>query len=380
MHVCTKFSQRDSKTLVKIEELSKLCSSPFSGKDEHNYLCVSVPQAGGLLFGVRKMDKSPLHHVTTKKFYDQEPYSCIMKSIDPTINLSPESRQSDENFSSKLESLNIHAVEPLSNIEFEGKSVLLIDGNEKLHVTSEQNFLERLKIGDDAQKVKVVSIFGNTGEGKSYTLNQTFFNGDNVFRTSADQVSCTLGVWAAYDPVLKVICLDSEGLLGITKKEDQRMRLLLKILAVSDIVIYRTRAERLQRDMYTFLGGASKAYREHFEAALKQLQQTSDIDKTSTCLGPSVIIFHETKYTNTLQSSVSESPEDILRGWFNQLRLDIDAFSSLKYVGVQSKDSATSFVELKNVIQLELDNTTVRSARNPRFIYLTLKVSYSDLN
>lgn len=330
------------------------------------------------MFGVRKMDKSPLHHATTKKFYDQESYSCIMKSIDPTMNLSPESRHSDENFSNKLESLNIHAMESLTNIEFEGKSVLLIDGSEKLHVTSEQNFLQRLKIGDDAQKVKVVSIFGNTGEGKSYTLNQTFFNGENVFRTSPDQVSCTLGVWAAYDPVLKVICLDSEGLLGITKKEDQRTRLLLKILAVSDIVIYRTRAERLQRDMYTFLGGASKAYREHFETVLKQLQQTSDIDKTSTCLGPSVIIFHETKYTNTLQSSVSESPEDILRSWFNQLRLDIDAFSSLKYVGVQSKNSATSFVELKNAIQLELDNTTVRSARDPRFIYLTLKVSCSD--
>lgn len=325
-------------------------------------------------------DKSPFHRVTTKKFYDQEPYSCIMKSIDPTINLaSPENRNSDEHLPNKLESLNIHAEESLSNIEFEGKSIVLIDGNEKLCVTSEQNFSERLKIGDDVQKVKVVSIFGNTGEGKSYTLNQIFFNGENVFKTSADQVSCTLGVWAAYDPNLKVICLDTEGLLGITKKEDQRTRLLLKVLAVSDIIIYRTRAERLQRDMYTFLGGASKAYREHFEAALKQLRQTSDIDRTSTSLGPSVIIFHETKYTNTLQSSVSESPEDILRSWFNQLQLDMDAFSSLKYVGVQSKDAATSFIELKNAIQLELDNTTVRSARNPKFIYLTLKVNTDDL-
>lgn len=322
-------------------------------------------------------DKSPFHRVTTKKFYDQEPYSCIMKSIDPTINLSsPENRNDEDLLPNRLESLNIHAEESLSNIEFEGKSILLIDANEKLLVTSERNFLERLKIGDDVQKVKVVSIFGNTGEGKSYTLNQAFFNGENVFKTSADQLSCTLGVWAAYDPNLNVICLDTEGLLGITKKEDQRTRLLLKVLAVSDIVIYRTRAERLQRDMYTFLGGASKAYREHFEAALKQLRSTSDIDKSSTCLGPSVIIFHETKYTHTLQSSVSESPEDILRAWFNQLQLDIDAFSSLKYIGVQSKDTAaTSFTELKNAIQLELDNTTVRSARNPKFIYLTLKVS-----
>lgn len=298
-----------------------------------------------------------------------------MKSIDPTVNhLSPENRNEEHNLPGKLESLNIHAEESLGNLEFEGKSVLLFDGNERLCVNSEKHFLERLRIKDEVQKVKVVSIFGNTGEGKSYTLNETFFNGENVFRTSADQVSCTLGVWAAYDPTLNVICLDTEGLLGITKKEDQRTRLLLKVLAVSDIVIYRTRAERLQRDMYTFLGGASKAYKEHFESALKQLRQTSDLDKNSSSLGPSVIIFHETKYTNTLQSSVSESPEDILRSWFTQLQLDIDAFSSLKYVGVQSKDSATSFVELKNTIQLELDNTTVRSARNPKFIYLTLKV------
>lgn len=30
--------------------------------------------------------------------------------------------------------------------------------------------------------VKVVSIFGNTGEGKSYTLNQIFFDGAEVFK------------------------------------------------------------------------------------------------------------------------------------------------------------------------------------------------------
>lgn len=30
--------------------------------------------------------------------------------------------------------------------------------------------------------IKVVSIFGNTGEGKSYTLNQVFFNGAEVFK------------------------------------------------------------------------------------------------------------------------------------------------------------------------------------------------------
>lgn len=275
-----------------------------------------------------------------------------------------------------LESLKINSDYP-SLSERNGKSVLLLDGSEQLLVKSERDFLERLRIPNDVQKVKVVCIVGNTGEGKSYTLNQVFFHGEDVFRTSPDQMSCTLGVWAAFDARSNVICLDTEGLLGVTKKENQRTRLLLKILAVSDIIIYRTRAERLQRDMYTFLGGASKAYKEHFDSALRQVRQISGLmEGSAPSLGPSVIIFHETRHTNTLHSSagVSESPEDILRTLFAQLQLDVDAFSSLKYVGVQTKD-VTSFTELKNAVQLELANTTVRSARNPKFIYLTLKVS-----
>lgn len=304
---------------------------------------------------------------TTGKLYNRP--ACIMESIDPGT------------VGDKLESLNIDLPSLTPRSPTDSRSVLLLDGNEYLRVTSEKNFLERLKISENVDKIKVVSIFGNTGEGKSYTLNHVFFNGENVFRTSPEQNSCTLGVWAAYDPTLKVICLDTEGLLGVTKKENQRTRLLLKILAVSDIIIYRTRAERLQRDMYTFLGGASQAYKDHFDSALRQLRQASGVDQSiASSLGPSVIIFHETRHTNTLQTSagVSESPEDILRSAFAQLQLDVDAFSSLKYIGVRTKgEEPTSFNELRNALQLELENTTVRSARNPRFIYLTLKVSLS---
>ena len=38
----------------------------------------------------------------------------------------------------------------------------------------------------------------------------------NVF---AIQDSCTLGVWAAYDPIRGAIILDTEGMLGQTGKE-----------------------------------------------------------------------------------------------------------------------------------------------------------------
>ena len=82
---------------------------------------------------------------------------------------------------------------------------------------------------EESAKVKVVSIFGNTGDGKSYTLNECFFNGKEIFTTSNGQDSCTVGVWVAYDPSRNVICLDTEGLLGATSNENQRTRLLLKV-------------------------------------------------------------------------------------------------------------------------------------------------------
>lgn len=36
------------------------------------------------------------------------------------------------------------------------------------------------RLGCDDSSVKVVSIFGNTGDGKSYTLNHVFFGGEEV--------------------------------------------------------------------------------------------------------------------------------------------------------------------------------------------------------
>lgn len=141
-------------------------------------------------------------------------------------------------------------------------------------------------------------VIGNTGDGKSHTMNHTFFDGEEIFRTSAAQDSCTLGVWSAYQPSLGVLCLDTEGLLGATINENQRMRLLLKVLAISDIAIFRTRAERLHSDLFTFLGTASKAFHKHFAGALQSLGLGPP-----TSLGPAIIIFHETRNTQTIRSS-----------------------------------------------------------------------------
>lgn len=68
-----------------------------------------------------------------------------------------------------------------------------------------------------------------------------------------------------------------------------------QILAISDIVVYRTRSERLHSDMYEFLGTASTAFCKHFTQALHTMGKGS-------ILGPAVIIFHETHYTKPLES------------------------------------------------------------------------------
>ncbi|RZF47787.1 hypothetical protein LSTR_LSTR006051 [Laodelphax striatellus] len=262
------------------------------------------------------------------------------------------------------------------------RSFLLLDGNEHMKVSSGTEFVNKLGC-DPGTRVKVVSIFGNTGDGKSFTLNQTFFRGEEVFRTSCEQTSCTLGVWAAYDPKMKVICLDTEGLLGSTSQENQRTRLLLKVLAVSDIVVYRTRAERLHNDIFKFLGWASRAYTQHFQSALAAVGgggarsgeggSGGGTIRPLSALGPAVILFHETHNTRTLHSSANESPEDILRSRFASLQLEMDAFSSVRYVGVRTEVPPTSFTEFHAAINGQLDNTTVRSARQPTFVYATLK-------
>jgi zinc finger FYVE domain-containing protein 1 len=260
------------------------------------------------------------------------------------------------------------------NADPKHESVHLLDDQERLLINSEEQFVSLLKM-DVTHRIKVVSIFGNTGEGKSHTLNHTFFDGKEIFKTSPYQTSCTIGVWAKYDPTLNMICLDTEGFLGITKKEHQRTRLLLKILAISDVIIYRTKSERLPRDMYTFLGGASKAYKEHFSPALQNVLQKYDVEKTALAWGPSVVVFHETRYTSTLNSiaDVKMSPEDILRENFAKLDESCDGFSSLKYIGVGNGGGKESFKQLRVAVEKELESNQVRSPRSPKYVYHTLK-------
>ncbi|XP_046384090.1 zinc finger FYVE domain-containing protein 1-like [Ischnura elegans] len=259
------------------------------------------------------------------------------------------------------------------------RSFHLLDEKESLKVSCAEKFISRLKC-DSSTRVKVVSIFGNTGDGKSHTLNHTFFGGNDVFSTSSAQDSCTIGVWAAFDPVLKVIVLDTEGLLGCTSHEIRRTRLLLKVLAVSDLIIYRTRAERLHNDLFTFLGEASRAYSQHFQSALQAIGSRVDFGGPLSALGPAVILFHETNHTSPLKSTPTESPEDVIRSRFAQLKLEFEAFSSLSYLGVQTVSPPTDFSQLRSSVYEVLKNSSVRSPRHPQVVYHTLKVLNEKFN
>lgn len=168
-------------------------------------------------------------------------------------------------------------------------------------------------------------------------------------------------------------------MLGITRKNQQRTRLLLKILAISDIVIYQTRAPRLHTDMYSFLHGASQAYNKHFSHTLTKVLEEADTAMEVNSLGPAVIVFHETQHTDTLDegSTVMESAEEKLRGTFKELGLDISAFSSVKYVGLKSLHQPTKFEKLRDALKKELESNDVRTPRKPMYIYLMLKVCSS---
>lgn len=196
-----------------------------------------------------------------------------------------------------------HQSHPDEKYEYK-ENILLINEFEQMMVGNAQQFCEKLGFKTDgpdkSRLVKVVSVFGNTGEGKSHTMNHTFFDGKEVFKTSHAQNSCTIGIWAAYNPQWNLIAIDTEGLLGITENNNRRTRLLLKVLAISDVIIYRTRAERLHNDLFTFLGDASRAYVHHFSNELKAAAQRCNFSCPLSDLGPVVVIFHETHHTDIL--------------------------------------------------------------------------------
>lgn len=69
-----------------------------------------------------------------------------------------------------------------------------------------------------------------------------------------------------------------------------------------------------------------------------------------------------------------DNAEDLIRARFAQYHLEIDAFSSMRYIGIQTVCPPSSFKKLQTAITAELNNTAVRSPRNPQLVFATLKV------
>ncbi len=241
-------------------------------------------------------------------------------------------------------------------------------------------------VTNDDKLVKCVSIFGNTGDGKSHTLNHTFFNGRPIFRTSQKQETCTMGVWCAYDPLTNSLIFDTEGLLGTTINENKRMRLLLKVLAISDVIVYRTRAERLHNDLFKFLSDASVAYLKYFSKELRAAALKLKLDTISS-LGPDCVLFHETQHTDILSDEFDADGNQRtvahqLRDRFAKLDLSYNAFSSIEYVGTRTKSpvATTDFGRLAHTVRNLLRNNSVRPPRKLSSIYHVFKVLNDKFN
>lgn len=72
--------------------------------------------------------------------------------------------------------------------------------------------------------------------------------------------------------------------------------------------------------------------------------------------------------------AVDKSPEDILRERFAQMQAGLDAFCSLRYMGIQTTHPPTNYKILQNSVNLEIENTTVRSPRSLEIVYKALEV------
>lgn len=193
---------------------------------------------------------------------DQDGQSAIMASLDPQVNydsnsskgqspVSQNSKSLPDVLSTELQSLNL-----LADHENNRLSFLLLDNEDHVAVDDYAEFCRKLGC-DPSVSGKVVSIVGNSGDGKSFALNQIFFppssgdgsGGDSeVFPTSsASDNRCTFGVWAAFEPKSQTLVLDTEGMLGVgtgvsgKPDENRRSRQLLKVLAISDVVICKSR-------------------------------------------------------------------------------------------------------------------------------------------
>ena len=116
-------------------------------------------------------------------------------------------------------------------------------------------------------------------------------------------------------------------------------------------------------------------------------------------MGPTFIIFHETRYTDTLsefKNGQVRSAENVIRDRLASLNQDISAFSKIRYFGIRRGDNmmrdqkvndlaaspasnvneeSEIFANLRDLVKSEINDMSVRSPRSITLIYKTFQVS-----
>ncbi|KAH9284160.1 Zinc finger FYVE domain-containing protein 1 [Echinococcus granulosus] len=264
---------------------------------------------------------------------------------------------------------------PSEHVVTPPKSVKIIDANENFLFDDSVALAHALGCPPE-MKLKTLAIVGNTGDGKSHTLNRAFClegagdGAEDVFFTSSSQSNCTLGVWAAFEPQRGYLLLDTEGLLGTSANPNRQRRLLLKVFAVADVVVYRSMSDRLHTDMFTFLADASDAFVRHFQPHLEALAQQYELPWSARQLGPAVLIFQETRHTLPLVDDADGTA--FLKERFASIHRNVDAFSNLRYVGIQTASGSTNFSPFVRVADELMLETSVRAPRRLEHIFRAL--------
>lgn len=57
------------------------------------------------------------------------------------------------------------------------------------------------------------------------------------------------------------------------------------------------------------------------------------------------------------------------------MNIDLEAFSSLRYIGIQTQHPPTDYSVIRNALHLEIENTAVRSPRQPDVVFKAIDVS-----
>lgn len=81
------------------------------------------------------------------------------------------------------------------------------------------------------------------------------------------------------------------------------------------------------------------------------------------------------KINREFLAAVDKSAADILRERFAQMNIDLEAFSSLRYIGIQTQHPPTDYNSIRNAVNSEIENTAVRSPRQPDVIFKAIDVS-----